>query len=69
MSNYSTQQKEEIIIDYENVSYQHQTREFMKHLPTYTRDYIITLFPIASWIHRYNLMVIQDVCESCVCRN
>lgn len=51
--------KEEIIIDYENVSHRHQTQEFMRHLPAYTKNYIITLFPIASWIHRYNLMVIQ----------
>lgn len=47
----------EIIIDYENESYQHQTQEFMKHLPAYTKKYIIGLFPIASWLHRYNLQV------------
>lgn len=49
--------KEEIIIDYENVSYKHQTQEFITHLPHYTKDYIVSLFPIASWLHRYNLMV------------
>lgn len=53
----SSMYREEIIIDYENVSYQHQTREFMRHLPAYTKDYVISLFPIATWLHRYNLMV------------
>lgn len=49
--------KEEIIIDYEDISHQRQTQEFFRHLPEYTKDYIISLFPIASWLHRYNLMV------------
>lgn len=47
---------EEIIIDYENISYRHQTQEFMRHLPSYTKNYIISLFPIATWLHRYNMM-------------
>ncbi|CAO0791450.1 unnamed protein product [Mucor circinelloides] len=52
----------EIIIDYENESYQHQTQEFMKHLPAYTKKYIIGLFPIASWLHRYNLQwLVRDL--------
>ncbi|KAI7902744.1 sulfate transporter family-domain-containing protein [Cokeromyces recurvatus] len=54
--------KEEIIIDYENVSYQHQTKEFFKHLPAYSKNYAISLFPIITWIHRYNLMwLIRDL--------
>jgi hypothetical protein len=53
--------KEEIIIDYENVSYKHQTQAFVTHLPHYTKDYIVSLFPIASWIHRYNLMVCKYI--------
>lgn len=52
---------EEIIIDYENISYRHQTQEFMRHLPSYTKNYIISLFPIATWLHRYNMMVIINV--------
>ena len=53
----SHSKNEEIIIDYENESYQHQTQQFMKHLPNYTKNYIISLFPIATWLHRYNLQV------------
>lgn len=53
--------KEEIIIDYENVSHKHQTQEFLRNLPEYTKEYIISLFPIASWLHRYNLMVIYPL--------
>jgi sodium-independent sulfate anion transporter 11 len=49
--------KEEIIIDYENESMKYQTKQFFHHLPTYTKDYVISLFPIATWLHRYNLMV------------
>lgn len=49
--------KEEIIIDYEDISHQRRTQEFFRHLPEYTKEYIISLFPIASWLHRYNLMV------------
>lgn len=53
----SSPQKEEIIIDYEYISHQRQTQEFFKHLPEYIKQYIISLFPIATWLHRYNLMV------------
>lgn len=53
----SHSQSGEIIIDYENESYHHQTQEFMRHLPAYTKKYIVGLFPIATWLHRYNLQV------------
>jgi sodium-independent sulfate anion transporter 11 len=49
--------KEDIIIDYENESYKHQTRELIKHLPHWAKEYAISLFPIITWIHRYNLAV------------
>ncbi|KAI8646385.1 sulfate transporter family-domain-containing protein [Parasitella parasitica] len=53
---------EEIIIDYENESYHHQTQEFMRHLPNYTKNYLISLFPIATWLHRYNLQwLVRDL--------
>lgn len=57
----SHSQNGEIIIDYENESYQHQTQEFMRHLPAYTKKYIVGLFPIATWLHRYNLQVISAI--------
>ncbi|KAG1474920.1 hypothetical protein G6F56_000051 [Rhizopus delemar] len=46
---------EEIIIDYQPDSYKKQTQEFLHELPHYIQEYIISLFPIATWIHRYNL--------------
>ncbi|KAI8979259.1 sulfate transporter family-domain-containing protein [Mycotypha africana] len=46
----------EIIIDYDNVSYKDELRYFFSQLPAYTKNYLFSLFPIASWIHRYNLM-------------
>ena len=52
---------EEIIVDYENISYKHEAQQFFKHLPTYTKDYIVSLFPIATWLHRYNSMVIAGL--------
>ncbi|KAG2210904.1 hypothetical protein INT47_000058 [Mucor saturninus] len=54
--------KEEIIIDYEDISHQRQTQEFFKHLPEYTKQYFVSLFPIATWLHRYNLMwLVRDL--------
>lgn len=51
-----------IIIDYEDISYREQTQVFLKHLPQYIQDYFISLFPIATWIHRYNLQwLIRDL--------
>ncbi|CAO3692550.1 hypothetical protein G6F70_004352 [Rhizopus microsporus] len=45
----------EIIIDYEPESYKQQTQKFLKQLPHNTKEYAISLFPIMTWIHRYNL--------------
>jgi hypothetical protein len=52
----------EIVIDYEEDSYRQQTQEFFHNLPHYIQEYVISLFPIATWIHRYNLQwLIRDV--------
>jgi hypothetical protein len=52
----------DIIIDYEQESYRQQTQEFFQNLPHYITDYIISLFPIATWIHRYNLQwLVRDL--------
>lgn len=47
----------EIIIDYQDVDYKQETKDFMRNLPHYIKDYIVGLFPIVHWIHRYNLVV------------
>lgn len=52
----------EIIIDYEPDSYKKQTQEFFRQLPHIIKEYIISLFPIATWIHRYNLQwLLRDI--------
>ncbi|KAI8889585.1 sulfate permease [Backusella circina FSU 941] len=52
----------DLVIDYEDISYQQETQEFIHKLPHYIQDYVISLFPIASWIHRYNLQwLIRDI--------
>ncbi|CAO3643769.1 unnamed protein product [Mucor hiemalis] len=61
-NNRSTAHPADIIIDYEEDSYRRQTQEFMHNLPHYIQEYIISLFPITSWIHRYNLQwLIRDL--------
>ncbi|SAM08448.1 hypothetical protein [Absidia glauca] len=52
----TTERGEEIFIDYEHTTYKEETELFFKNLPHYTRDYLVALLPIASWIRRYNLM-------------
>ncbi|CAO3663716.1 unnamed protein product [Rhizopus stolonifer] len=57
----SHNQQGEIIIDYEPDSYQKQTQDFMRQLPLYIQEYVISLFPVITWIHRYNLQwLIRD---------
>ncbi|KAG0942925.1 hypothetical protein G6F57_004187 [Rhizopus arrhizus] len=52
----------EIIIDYEPDSYKKQTQDFFRQLPHIIKEYIISLFPIATWIHRYNLQwLLRDI--------
>lgn len=57
----SHNQQGEIIIDYEPDSYQKQTQDFMRQLPQYIQEYVVSLFPVVTWIHRYNLQwLIRD---------
>lgn len=52
----------DIVIDYEEDSYRKQTQEFLNELPHHIQEYVISLFPIATWIHRYNLQwLIRDI--------
>ncbi|KAL7319728.1 Sulfate permease 2 [Mucor circinelloides] len=52
----------DIIIDYEQDSYRKQSQEFFHNLPHYVQEYVVSLFPIATWIHRYNLQwLIRDL--------
>jgi sodium-independent sulfate anion transporter 11 len=52
----------EIIIDYEPESYRKQTQEFFHQLPHYIQEYILSLFPVINWIHRYNLQwLLRDI--------
>lgn len=52
----------EIIIDYEPESYKQQTQELLKQLPHNAKEYAISLFPIMTWIHRYNFhWLVRDV--------
>lgn len=50
-------EKQDIIIDYEEFSYKRETQTFFQHLPKYIEEYIVSLLPIVTWIHRYNLQV------------
>ncbi|KAI8986046.1 sulfate transporter family-domain-containing protein [Pilobolus umbonatus] len=51
-----------IVIDYEPESYRRETQEFFHQLPRYAKEYTVGLFPIATWIHRYNLhWLVQDL--------
>ncbi|CAO3591102.1 unnamed protein product [Absidia cylindrospora] len=50
------EKQEEIFVDYDQISYKEETELFFKHLPGYSREYLVGLFPIAGWIGRYNLM-------------
>ncbi|CEP15938.1 hypothetical protein [Parasitella parasitica] len=57
-----TQHAADIIIDYEQDDYRKQSQEFFQNLPHYIQEYFISLFPIATWIHRYNLQwLIRDL--------
>ncbi|KAI8076557.1 sulfate transporter family-domain-containing protein [Gilbertella persicaria] len=59
---YDNKHPSDIIVDYEEVSYKQQTQEFIHELPHYITDYIVSLFPIATWIHRYNLQwLVRDL--------
>ncbi|KAG1108657.1 hypothetical protein G6F42_015906 [Rhizopus arrhizus] len=52
----------DIIIDYEQDSYRKQSQEFFHNLPHYIQEYVVSLFAVATWIHRYNLQwLIRDL--------
>ncbi|KAI9490488.1 sulfate transporter family-domain-containing protein [Zychaea mexicana] len=52
----------EVVIDYDEVNYREETQKFFRDLPHFVKEYIIALLPIASWIHRYNLMwLVRDL--------
>ncbi|RUS20430.1 sulfate transporter family-domain-containing protein [Endogone sp. FLAS-F59071] len=44
-----------IYLDDQELSYKEKVQNFSRELPTYTRNYLVSLFPIATWITRYNL--------------
>ncbi|KAI8139144.1 sulfate transporter family-domain-containing protein [Fennellomyces sp. T-0311] len=46
----------DVVIDYDETDYRHETRKFFRELPHFIQEYVIALLPIATWIHRYNLM-------------
>ncbi|OBZ89894.1 putative sulfate permease C3H7.02 [Choanephora cucurbitarum] len=55
MSRYDDRQLNDIIVDYEEISYKEQARQALNELPHQAAEYLISLFPIITWIHRYNL--------------
>lgn len=46
-----------MLIDYDEPDYKESLIQFTRKLPSYTKDYFVSLFPIFTWIHRYNLTV------------
>lgn len=44
-----------IVIDYDKINYKEEINEHIHKIPEYTREYVRDLFPIAQWIHKYNL--------------
>lgn len=46
-----------VIVDYEDISYKREIKKGIRAFPKSAANYIIDLFPIFQWIHRYNLMV------------
>ncbi|KAI8369704.1 sulfate transporter family-domain-containing protein [Blakeslea trispora] len=62
MSRYDDRQLNDIVVDYEETSYREQAKEFLNELPHHAAEYIVSLFPIMSWIHRYNVQwLIRDL--------
>ncbi|KAI9033722.1 sulfate transporter family-domain-containing protein [Phycomyces nitens] len=51
-----------IVIDYDEESYKSQIKTFAHKVPGYTKNYFVSMFPIITWIHRYNLQwLIRDL--------
>ncbi|ORZ01515.1 sulfate transporter family-domain-containing protein [Syncephalastrum racemosum] len=53
---------QDIIIDYDAYNHRAEAQKFINDLPHHIQSYLISLFPIATWIHRYNLTwLIRDI--------
>ncbi|KAI9279449.1 sulfate transporter family-domain-containing protein [Umbelopsis sp. AD052] len=51
-----------MLIDYDEPNYKESAIRFTRKMPSYTKDYFVSLFPIFTWIHRYNLTwLLSDV--------
>lgn len=46
-----------MVIDYAEPNYKDSAKQFTRKLPSYTKEYFVSMFPIFTWIHRYNLTV------------
>lgn len=44
-----------IVLDYEDISYKKEFKQFSQGIPKYFKHYLSNLLPIVYWIHRYNL--------------
>ncbi|ORX61510.1 sulfate permease [Hesseltinella vesiculosa] len=47
--------QKQVVVDYQPERIRDSLQWFGGHLPRLAREYAVSLFPIASWIHRYNL--------------
>ncbi|OBZ83939.1 putative sulfate permease C3H7.02 [Choanephora cucurbitarum] len=51
-----------IVVDYPSRPSKYRQRQFYKRLPTLVANYIINIFPIFQWIHKYNTTwLVQDM--------
>ncbi|KAI8367837.1 sulfate transporter family-domain-containing protein [Choanephora cucurbitarum] len=51
-----------IVVDYPSGPSPYRQREFYTKLPTWAANYIISIFPIFQWIHKYNTTwLVQDM--------
>ncbi|KAI8067999.1 sulfate transporter family-domain-containing protein [Gongronella butleri] len=48
--------QKDIIVDYEPERIRDNLQWFGANAPRLTREYVVSLFPIATWIHRYNFV-------------
>ncbi|KAI7884796.1 hypothetical protein K492DRAFT_124621, partial [Lichtheimia hyalospora FSU 10163] len=51
-----------VVVDYEDISYKHEIKKGVRAFPRNAANYVVDLFPIFQWIHRYNLMwLVRDL--------
>ncbi|KAI8336109.1 sulfate transporter family-domain-containing protein [Chlamydoabsidia padenii] len=50
-----TKSSKVFVVDYKHETYQEKIKSTAHDLPKHSIDYLVSLFPIATWIHRYNL--------------